>query len=277
MSKRPDNFPRYDMNLPFEAVSFDIEAFDKLIASHAVTIEVYSAMICPLGSRDADDVHSHMGHSQCSNGFIYTKEGEVEAAFHGNESRPNFQGYGISDESTARMTIKRFYDCPRDKPVLIGHYYRIYIKDCPVSVTNSEVIEHHQSGVDRLSYPIVAVQRIMDARGQEYQEGRDFVVDAGLLRWLPNKGPGYDTKLGRGVPFSIHYTYKPFYYVKHIPHEVRVTKDIDPATGEVALQRVQYELIVQREWAFHNEGRKEREKATDRDVPAPRSGSFGPR
>jgi hypothetical protein len=275
--KRPEGFSRHDIQLPFQAVSFDVEAFDQLISSHGVTVEIYSATICPLGSRDPDDAHSHMGHHECSNGFIYTFCGEVEASFLGNTSSPNFQGYGISDEASASMTVKRFYDCPAGKPVLIGHYYRLYIKDNPVVVTNSEIIEHHQSGTDRLSYPLVEVQNVIDARGRTYSEGADFCVEEGLLKWYPNKGPGYDTKLGRGIPFSIHYTYKPFYYVKHIPHEVRVTKDVDPMTGEVSLQRVQYQLLLEREWAFHDQNRKPREKSSDRDVPEPRSGGFSPR
>ena len=277
MAKNPETFSRHDMSLPFQAVSFDIEAFDSLISSHGVTVEIYSAMICPLGSKDATDVYSHMGHSECSNGFLYAKDGEVEGAFLGNSSQPDFKGPGISDDATATMTVKRFYDCPAGKPVLVGHYYRVYIKDCPVVVTNSEIVEHHQSGIDRLSYPAVDIQRLMDARGQEYTEGKDFEVVAGLIHWHPNKGPGYDTKVGRGVPFSVHYTYLPFYYVKYMPHEVRVTKDVDPATGEVSLQRVQYQLSLQREWAFHSQERAAREKRSDRDVAAPRSGSFGPR
>lgn len=275
--RAPEAFPRNDMNLPFSAVSFDMEAFDSLIASHGVTIEVYSAMMCPLGSTDADDAHSHMGHSECSGGFLYKKEGEVEASFLGNSSKPDFQGYGISDDSMASMTVKRYYDCPAGKPVLLGHYFRVYIKNCPVVVTNSEILEHHQSGIDRCSYPIVSVQRLMDARGVEYSEGTDFTVSGGLLRWNPNKGPGYDTKLGRGVPFAISFTYLPFYYIKQLPHEVRVTKDVDPSTGEVSLVKAPYQLVLQREWAFHDQGRQARDKSSDRDVPAPRSGSFGPR
>lgn len=277
MAKRPEFYPRHDLHLPFEAVSFDMAAFDNLVSSHGVTIEIYSAMICPLGSHDPDDIYGHLGHTDCSNGFIYTKEGEVEASFLGNSSTPNFQGYGISDEATAQMSVKRFYDCPKDKPVLIGHYYRIYLKDCAVPVVNSEIIESHQSGVDRCSYPIIDVQRIKDARGQDYQEGVDFEVKDGLIYWKPNKGPGYDTIQHRGVPFSVHYTYRPFYYVKYLPHEIRVTKDVDPATGEVSLVRGPYQLMLQREWAFHAEERVKREKSSDRDVPVPRDGSFGPR
>jgi hypothetical protein len=277
MAKKPEPFSRHDLSLPFEAVSFDMPAFDKLIASHAVTIEIYSAMICPLGSHDPNDVYGHLGHTDCSNGFIYTKEGEVEASFLNNTSAPNFQGYGISDEASAQMSVKRFYDCPENKPVLIGHYYRVYLKDCSVTVVNSEVVEAHQSGVDRLSYPAIAVQRLMDARGKLYTEGADFEVRNGLIYWNENRGPGYDTVQGRGVPFSVHYTYRPFYYVKYMPHEIRVTKDVDPITGEVNLVRAPYYLMLQREWAFHAEERVKREKASDRDVPIPRDGGFGPR
>ena len=67
-----EDFPRHDLELPFTAVSFDIEAFDKLAKSHGVLVEVYSAMMCPIGLRDAHDARGHLDHSECSNGFIYT-------------------------------------------------------------------------------------------------------------------------------------------------------------------------------------------------------------
>lgn len=270
-----EDFPRHDLSLPFEAVSFDIEAFDKLAVSHGVLVEVYSAMMCPIGLRDPHDARGHLDHSECSNGFIYTKEGEVEASFSGNSSQPNFQGYGISDDSTAVVTFERFYTC--GKPVQLGHYYRVYIKNCPVDVTNSEKIEHHPSGIDRLAYPAVSVQHLMDSRGQRYAVGTDFDVKDGLIHWRPGRSPGRDTVLNRGIVISVHYTYRPFYYIKSLPHEIRVSKDVDPLTHEVKIKRMQYQAVLQREWVFEEQERTRREKDSDRDVPAPRSGSFGPR
>jgi len=269
--------PRYDLQLPVaDNISFDADRFDQLTRSHAVTCEVFSAMLCPLEVNDPQDVRNHE-HPGCQGGFIYTCEGEVEVSFTSNNSRANFTGMGMQDDSTVYATFPRYYDTPEGKPVLIGQYYRLFIKNCPVVITNSEKIEHHQSGIDRASYPLVAVQRIIDSRGKEYKEGKDFEVHQGNLKWYPNRSPGYNVDLNKGVVFSIHYTYKPYYYVSHMPHEIRVAKDIDPLSGEVKLERMPYQVGLQREWTFDNQSRDGDGKLTPRINPLPRSGGFGPR
>lgn len=273
----PDQTPRHQLVLPPQSVSFDVKAFDNLIRSHSVQCEVYSAMICPLEATDADDMRSHT-HNECQNGFLYRKEGVVSISFTGNQTRPDFTGAGMQDASTVVATLPRFYDDDPTKPVILGQYYRIYVKDCPVFVTNTEKIEHHQSGLDKLSYPVKSVQRLIDSRGVEYVPGTDFdITPAGLLQWRSGHAPGYDPVQNKGVIYSIEYLYLPFYYVASLPHEIRVAKSVDPTTGQVNLERLHQQAALQREWMFEVEEREEAKGGSARAVRQPRSGSFGPR
>ncbi len=234
-----------------------------------------------------DDMRSHLSHSTCSNGFIYDKVGEVEGWIHSNSSNPDWRAYGIVDGSGIMLTLPRFYDkrfdghsC--DCQIMIQHYDRFYIRDLEVTVLNSQRFEHSQTGIDRLAYPVVGIMSLIDSSGKKYIQGIDFEVVDGLIKWYPMKSPGYDAGggldgTGTGVICSARYSYRPYYYVERILHEIRVSKDVNPFTGAEGLVRMPYEIALRREWAFENEERVARDKASDRDVPAPRSGSFGPR
>lgn len=254
----------------------DMERFDSFIEGQGVDIEIFSALICPLEATSTE-AGNHMGHSQCSNGFIYKCQGRIRAAFVGNSGNPNFQPYGIERDAVAYMTVPRFYDQPHGKPVIIGHYYRIYLADCETPVVNSERIEHNATNIDRPSFPIMDVLALMDSHGKEYRSGVDFDIVGGDIHWRQGRDPGFQTDLNRGEIFSIEYTYKPFYYVKHIPHETRVTRVLHPITGEEQLVRAPYQLVLEREWVSHTKNRVLQEPGQQRSIAAPRSGGFGPR
>lgn len=271
--------PYHDLVLPSENVSFDIDRIEDLVRSHGVTCEVYSAMYCPIEVDDADDARTHT-HPNCQNGFLYRYEGQTTVTFTGNSTAPEMTEYGTQDSSYVRATFPLYYDdCP-DKPVILGQYYRVYISDCPTAVVNSEKIEHHQSGLDRLSYPVESVLRLTDNRGREYHVGQDFdLTPEGLIQWRPNKSPGYNPTLGRGVVISCLYEYKPFYYVARLPHEIRVSRKTNPMTGNAEVVRMQSEVALQREWMFSQSVRDEADdgRGNTRSLTSPRSGGFGPR
>lgn len=281
MAKQPTP-PRYDIVLPREDVSFDVEAFDSLVRSHGVTLEHYAATFCPIGIQDMDDMRSHVNHSECSNGMMYEKVGEVEGWIHSNSSNPTWEPAGIQDGSSVYLTLPRHYDKRFDGhacecPIVVQHYDRWYIKDLQVTVVNGQRFEHSQTDIDRLAYPVVGVLSLIDNLGKKYSQGVDFEVKDGLIYWLAGKSPGYDTTVGKGRICSVRYTYRPYYYVQQLLHEIRVAKDVNPMTGDVSLLRMPYQILLKREYAFENEERVAREKSSDRDVPAPRDGGFGPR
>lgn len=271
--------PYHDMVLPSENVAFDIDRIEELVRSHGVTCEVYSASYCPIEVDDANDGRTHM-HPQCQNGFLYRYEGQTTVTFGGNVTTPEMTEYGAQDNSYVMATFPLYYDdCP-DKPVVLGQFYRVFISNCPTSVVNSEKIEHHQSGLDRMSYPVQNVLRMTDSRGKEYHQGQDFeVTPEGLIQWFPNKSPGYNASLGRGTVVSCLYQYRPFYYVSRLPHEIRISRKVNPMTGDAEVVRMQSQVALQREWMFDQSVRDEKDdgRGNTRTATAPRSGGFGPR
>lgn len=271
----------YQFDIPFEAISFDRVATDEQLRSHGVTLVHYAMTFCVENAATVDDTRNHINH-QCSGGMKFEKVGEVEGLFTSNSTSSQWADYGLQDGSSSLITVPRYYDVRYDGgncdcPIIIQTLDRFYIKDESVRVSNAQRFEHSQTLVDRMAYPVLSVQSLEDSRGNKYREGIDFDTKDGFIYWRSGHSPGYDTTIDKGVVCSIRYEYLPFYSVRRIPHEIRVSKSLDPITGETKLSRSPMQLLVDREWVFHDEDRDEREKPSDRDVPSPRRGSFGPR
>ncbi len=266
----------FDIFIPSYSLSFDVPAFDDLLRQHGVTLVHYKAILCPLGMVDRDDSRGHVDHDDCSNGYLYKPAGEVTVFFSGNSTNPMLEAFGVADGSTVQVTIPRFYDGDVEREVTLQHYDRFFLKDVQAFSISGEYIEAHQTGIDRTKYPILSVDDLTDSHGKEYSQDIDFVVAGGKIKWLDNR-PGYNPEFNKGVICSVRYRYRPFWYIKTLLHEVRVSRDINPETGEIGLVRMPMACVIQREWVFEKERRSTLGKADDRDTPGPRSGGFGPR
>jgi hypothetical protein len=273
MSKRSP--PVLDIFMPSEGVLFDVSAFDGLIQTHAVQFTHYRSMPCPIGVTDLHDIHSHAKHDNCSNGFIYEPAGTVLGFFSGNQTSSTLEELGVMDSSTVQVTLSRFYD-ETEEEVLVQTYDRFFLKDFEGARTTSQRFEHNQGDSDRLQFPPLRVHDLMDASGNHYKQDVDFVIDGGGIRWVGQRQPGYDPKLEKGEICAVRYSYRPFWYVQRLLHEIRVTKDIDPITGDTKLVRMPHAVLLQREYIFENENRDET-KPDARDARGPRKGGFGPR
>lgn len=274
MSK--DSRPRSnDIIMANEVVRFDPAAFDMVLRSHGVVMEHFRAIRCPLGVVDKFDARSHGDHSNCSNGFIYKHAGDVTVFFSGNGSTAALEDMGIVDGSTTQVTLPRYYD-GGSKEIAVQHYDRFFLKDVATFSVNTQLIEAHITGTDRLQYHAVEVEHVIDADGTEYSEG-DYQIQGGRLVWTGSKRPQYDPKTSRGTVYSIRYRYVPFWYVKNIIHEVRVARIYDHQKDQEVLVRMPHAIQLQREFMFENEERARNGKIDERDVKAPRSGSFGAR
>jgi hypothetical protein len=264
--------------IPAGAPSFDLGAFDRAIRDHGITYIHYSAVRCPVGLANRYDTRrSHEDHEGCSNGFIYTRVGEVTALFtsNGKSLTPDH----VSD-SHVQATLERFYSDNPTKACLIAPFDRLYLQEEAVQVVDWTTYEHHASGIDRLPFPAVQVELLVDSQGVRYQQGLDFVVQPnGQLRWIGNNRPGVDPESGQGLVCSVRYTYRPYWYVTRMLHEVRVARQIDPTTGARILARGQQSAALVREYV--NVGSEESDDAkpaiSGREAQVPRSGSFGPR
>lgn len=269
--------------IPMETIGFDIMAFDQMLRSHGVVLVHFRAIKCPIGVDDRFDVRSHKEHDNCSNGFIYKEAGEVTAFFSGNSSNSFLEDAGVMDGSTVQVTLPRYYD-GSDVEIAVQHYDRFYLKEVAAASVNTQLIEAHVTGRDRLQYPAVMVEDVCDKHGTWYSAS-DFSIQGGQIVWGP-KRPPFDAVLGKGTTYTIRYRYTPFWYVKNIIHEVRVSRMFDYKKNKQVLVRMPHAIQLQREYVFENEDRVRNAPGSAgsgggtpdaRDVKSPRSGSFGPR
>lgn len=269
------------LQIDFEAVAFDPDGFDGLIRANGVKMLHFRSLLCPVGLQDPDDTRRpHDHHADCSNGFIYTPAGEVTIGFLNNSSQQVFVDPGRLDGSTVNAVIPRTYDDSGDRVDLAQHD-RLYLKDeegrDPITVTTNQVVAASVLGDDRLAYPVVEVVDLVDANGRRYAQGVHFDVVQGRIRWVPNVGPGVDAATTKGIVYSVRYRYRPFWYVKNLVHEARLSQTVGE-DGERALTRFPQQAVLQREFWHRNA-----EVDPDVDDPEHRQraqapdGQFGPR
>lgn len=266
--------------IPVNNISYDVEAFDRLIRSHGVPFEHYRAMQCPIGVVDKFEARSvnHQGHG-CYNGFLYEKAGVISCSFTGNTNQRRQAEMGLVDGASVQVTPPRFYDDDPNKPVMISPFDRFYLKGLEASAVNWQLVEAHPTGVDYLQYPAKSVEYIVDANGVRYSP-TDYRIQAdGSIKWVGKNRPGFDPKTGKGVVYSIRYTYLPFWICSQLIHEIRVSRVDDPETGERQLHRMPYSILLKREIAFEGERRPDtvQNMTSLTDVYLPPSGSFGRR
>jgi hypothetical protein len=265
------------------SIDFDVDAFDDAIRSKGVLFEHHSGMRCPVGVIDRNDTmrRPHEHHESCSSGFIYTRVGSFQGLLASNGLSVDIRDQGGGDNSTASLTAPRFYSEDDCKPVAdriyLAPYDRLYYRDENILVKNWELVDAHLTGVDRLSFPVVAVLGdIVDNRGVRYPPG-SFSVSGGRIVWAGPDQPGQDPDTGRGRVYSATYLYRPFFYIKSMTHEIRVTQISDPVDGDRRLEKMPQSCVVVREYVFLNQERDSESASDARQVREPADGSFGAR
>lgn len=277
MAKRNPESP-VGIDLPDYAVSFDEDQFDNAIRSHGVEFQHYRGMRCPVGMVDQFDTRRpHEDHSGCQNGFLYTPAGIITCLFTGNGKNRNMGDTGIMDGSTVQVTLPRAYD-DSEKPLYIASFDRLYLKEENITVVHWQLHEHHASGRDKLSFPVCEVQDLVDSQNKVYGPG-DFAVEQGQIVWKTQNRPGLDPETGKGRIYSVRYTYRPYFYVRQLMHEVRVSQSEDPITGERVVRRMPQMALLDREHI--HESQEKDDQAPDpqnpRQYKGPDDGLFGPR
>ena len=268
----------YTTDLPNAVVSFDTDAFDEAIRSQGVTFVHFRAMRCPVGMTDMySERRPHDDHAGCSNGFLYTKAGVITSLFAGNSTQTNVGEVGAMDGSTVNVTMPRFYD-GTETPVYVAPFDRLYLAEENIVVVNWQLFQADKSGRDKLNFPAVTVQDLVDAQARRYEQP-DFEVREGRIVWLTRNRPGLDPETGKGLVCSVRYTYRPYWYVKTLIHEVRVTQAENPVTGKREVCRMPQAIQLQREYIFEKEDRDPQAANPDspRQVDRPVEPRFGPR
>jgi hypothetical protein len=275
---------------PGVSVAFDADAFDDAIRAHGVEFVHYRGMRNPAGMVEKfDSRRPGEDHVGASNGLVYTRAGHFIALLTSNSKDLRAAADGQMDDARAQMTPTRFYEpaeagepsCEcQPELIYLSPMDRLYLRDETVMVISQQLVEAHRTGLDRLRFPAIKVQDLMDADGHRYQQGVDFLVEDGNIRWTGANRPGLDDATGewRGKVYGIRYLYRPFWYVERMVHEIRVAQGTN-GSGERITQSMPQSVFVVREHVFRNE--KQDEKAPDPDSPrqvaAPTDGGFGPR
>jgi hypothetical protein len=259
-------------------VSFDLKKQDQFIQSHSVTFEHYRAMPSPIGLKDIGEYRRPDALDTLQeNGMLYRKCGEFEAVLFSNSARDRRMDGGVEDESTARITLPRYYNKVREdlpnEEIHLAVGDRIFIKDMDVKVTTYQRVEYSpELKTDLLQYPALKIEFLVDSRGTEYKEGVDFSIDNGNIKWNGNKVPGVDPETGKGRIYSIRYLYNAHWYIVSIINEIRVGNVTE--NGVRKPSRMPYHAMIQREYVYHNKARPDaiegnKNTITDRTIDAP--------
>lgn len=267
------------LNLNEYQISFDKNAFNEFIDSHGITLVHYRALPDPSGMLSRGDNHAVNSTRQSSDGFLYKKAGECKVLFSNNSNKLNIETEGLIDNATAFITLPQYYSDKPKEPVLVYPWDRFYLKDVEVRVINTQLMEANSTGIDRLQYPAICVEILVDANGKQYEQDKDFILtEDGNIKWLTQNRPGWNPKIKRGKVYSIRYRYTPFFVCARLIHEIRVSQSTNPATFERTVERMPYAAQVVREHVFHDTNRDPNKPIIDeryQDAP-PVGGGTGP-
>lgn len=276
--------------LPNVDVTFDLDAFDEAIRSQGVRLIHHKAMRCPVGMVRMDDSRRpHPHHEGCYNGYIYVKAGCVTAMLTGNSKKKSQEDVGWVDFSTIQCTLPRSYDNSEEK-IVIAPFDRFYLDEDATKVVTWQLFEHHETGLDRMKYPVACVHEpIVDARGERFVVDVDFTVTTdGQVKWGARRpapeldlGPGLNNGFStdKGTVCSIRYMYLPYWYVGVIPHELRIVQ-VQNGFDRGAVRGPQM-CVLHREYVSQsieqNEDVLPNQSDEIRKVMAPMYGGFSPK
>lgn len=255
---------------PDESVAMDPQAFETQVENYGVKMVHYRAMRCPVGLADPHDVRrAHDHHVGCSLGFIYRRAGTCRVLMSGNTTDFQHLDPGLIDGSKVRVTFPRFYEDKPDRRVHVSYADRLYFAEPAVEVPDWQTLRAHETGRDRLQFPAVQIEHVIDSAGREYDPALYEVRDGDLV-WLTPDRPLPGTVL------TCWYLYEAFYYVDRLINQVRVAQVVDLLEGP-RVERMMESALLARENVFRNSERDDLVADDKRQQPQAESGGFGPR
>lgn len=224
--------------------TFNPQSFEKLIAEMGIRL-VHARPIPSPRVKDIRGDDLDPSDNQAENGFFYYGHKDFTGTFMSNSLDRRFNVNGTFDADQAVIVIPTKYGDGTEMDIQI--FDRIIAPD--LTVRYYQRVEHDQTGIDRLHFPAVKVDFIMDAHDRQYAEGVDFVVDnKGRIEWLQGgQRPGYDPVSGSGIIYSVNYYCRPVFTVISLPHQLRATQTRGPGgPGTANVQNRYPQLAVVR-------------------------------
>ena len=259
-------------------VDLDPQAFDEQIFHHGVVFRHFRGMRNPVGLVEKYDTRRpDEDHSGASNGLLYTQAGCIACIFTGNTKEIRAMEGGMLNSGVAQITVARFYvDKPQER-VYLSPMDRLEVEGDPILVPHKQLVDYNASGDDRLKFPAERVLDLVDASGVRYEEGADFCLHDGRIRWK-GKRPGVNPETMVGKVYAVNFLYKACWFIERLLHEIRLARTEDMA-GNRRMEQMQQSAIVAREYIFHNQANDPQapNPSSQRQEPAPADGGFGPR
>jgi hypothetical protein len=226
-------------------VGMNPTVFEEAIRAHGVRMIHSKPLLCPK-RRDLYTPDHDPNCKQCQNGFLYYEPKEFIGLFQGNSNNRNFGMNGTFDVDQVMITVPTKY---LDGTELDAQFYD------QIAVVNDEcryfqLIEHSVTGRDRLHFPAIDVDKLIDFHGREYTIGIDFALDGGDIVWTGTERPGYDITIDRGVIYSVNYYTRPIFTVIALPHQFRSTQQ--KVAGGGAEARFPQSLVCRKEFILKN-------------------------
>ena len=236
--------------LPNEQMGLDVTALDNVVRARGVPLIHMRAIKCPVGLLDPSDMRrTHEDHAGCSNGFLYYPQGRVTATLTSNATQLERLDVGFIDGSTIMATFPRYYDSDPDKRVMVRPFDRFYIDQADI-LTGTWVVTRRRmdDNNDRLEFPAVQVEILVDSNNVSYFQNIDFDLVKGDIAWRSGKGPDV------GTVYSCWFQHVPFWYCERMLHELRLWPEpyfLD--TNNIHLERSGSGAILVREYAHRTE------------------------
>ena len=267
--------PVQQLRFPAGAVAFDPDKIDLTIQSHGTRFLHYTAMFNPIGLIDENDSRRPDTEVDLSiNGMTYIKAGYFRAIISGNSKEIRAMEGGLLNSARAQITPQRFYEGERAEPerVYLAPYDRLFLDNESILVVRHELATAHETGLDRLRFPVVQVKALVDSNNTQYGPS-DYQIEEGCIRWV-GKRPGINPNTGKGLVYSIRYLYRPYWFVDHLVHDLRLA--LHESLSSKTTISMQQCAIVNREYVYHSR-QKDPERQDQMSINAPADGGFSPR
>lgn len=225
------------------------DAFNQLLQNRGIRFIHKIAVPCP--NIKSLDANNHDPDCEfCDNSQILHLPGkEIWGVFTSNTLEKMFEIQGLWEIGTAVITLPtEFEDGAQAEFNTFDHL------ECPdflVRLNDLKEYEPTSTGRQKLRYKIVDICHMTSVRGDSlfvYEKDVDFVVEDGEIKWLLGKAPSYDDANMIGEVLSITYVANPVYAVLNVMHELRVTQELDTATGTKIAKRLPQQVLVKRDF-----------------------------
>jgi hypothetical protein len=269
--------PVQQLRFPAGSVAFDPDKIDQTIQSHGTRFLHYTAMFNPIGLIDENDARRPDAEtdSDATNGLTYIKAGYFRAIISGNSKEIRAMEGGLLNSARAQITPQRYYEeqwGADPERVYLAPFDRLFLDNEKILVVRHELATAHETGLDRLRFPVAKVKAIVDSNGSQYYPD-DYQIEEGCLRWV-GKRPGINPNTGKGVVYSIRYLYRPYWLVDHLVHDLRLVQHEEMSKKEtISMQQC---AIINREYVYHSK-QKDPERQDQESINAPADGGLSPK